>query len=52
MKATKMSKYKFETIQIHAGQENSDPVTDARAVLIYLSSSYVFHNSEHTADLF
>lgn len=46
-----MSKYKFETIQIHAGQENSDPVTDARAVLIYLSSSYVFHNSEHTADL-
>lgn len=47
-----MSKYRFETIQIHAGQENPDPVTDARAVPIYLSSSYVFHNSEHAADRF
>ena len=47
-----MSKYKFETVQIHAGQENPDPTTDARAVPIYLSSSYVFHNSKHAADRF
>ena len=47
-----MSNYRFETIQIHAGQENPDPTTDARAVPIYLSSSYVFHNSEHAADRF
>lgn len=47
-----MSNYKFETIQIHAGQENPDPTTDARAVPIYLSSSYVFHNSQHAADRF
>lgn len=38
---------KFETLQLHAGQENPDPVTDARAVPIYQTSSYVFHNSEH-----
>ena len=44
--------FKFETIQLHAGQENPDPVTDARAVPIYLTSSYVFHNSEHAADRF
>ncbi len=44
--------YKFETIQLHAGQENPDPVTDARAVPIYLTSSYVFHNSQHAADRF
>ena len=43
---------KFETRQLHAGQENPDPVTDARAVPIYLTSSYVFHNSEHAADRF
>ncbi|MBQ1172809.1 MAG: O-acetylhomoserine aminocarboxypropyltransferase/cysteine synthase [Lachnospiraceae bacterium] len=43
---------KFETKQLHVGQESSDPVTDARAVPIYLTSSYVFHNSEHAADRF
>ena len=45
-------KFKFETLQLHVGQENPDPVTDARAVPIYLTSSYVFHNSEHAADRF
>ena len=35
---------KFETLQLHVGQESPDPVTDARAVPIYLTSSYVFHN--------
>ena len=44
--------FKFETKQLHIGQENPDPVTDARAVPIYLTSSYVFHNSEHAADRF
>ena len=44
--------FKFETLQLHVGQEQADPVTDARAVPIYLSSSYVFHNSEHAADRF
>ena len=43
---------KFETKQLHIGQESPDPVTDARAVPIYLTSSYVFHNSEHAADRF
>ena len=43
---------KFETRQLHVGQENPDPATDARAVPIYLTSSYVFHNSEHAADRF
>ncbi len=38
---------KFETLQLHVGQENADPATDARAVPIYQSSSYVFHNSDH-----
>lgn len=47
-----MSNYKFETLQLHAGQEQPDPVTDARAVPIYLTSSYVFHNSQHAADRF
>lgn len=47
-----MSKYKFETLQVHAGQENPDPVTDARAVPIYASTSFVFHNSQHAADRF
>lgn len=36
---------KFETLQLHIGQEEADPVTDARAVPIYATSSYVFHNS-------
>ncbi len=44
--------FKFETKQLHVGQESPDPVTDARAVPIYLTSSYVFHNSEHAADRF
>ena len=44
--------YKFETLQLHVGQENADSATDARAVPIYLTSSYVFHNSKHAADRF
>ena len=44
--------FKFETLQLHVGQESPDPVTDARAVPIYLTSSYVFHNSQHAADRF
>ena len=43
---------RFETLQLHVGQENPDPVTDARAVPIYQTSSYVFHNSEHAAARF
>ena len=42
-----MSKYRFETLQLHVGQENPDPATDARAVPIYQTTSYVFKNSEH-----
>ena len=42
----------FETRQLHIGQEEADPVTDARAVPIYASTSYVFHNSQHAADRF
>ena len=45
-------KYRFETLQLHAGQENPDPATGARAVPIYLTSSYVFNNSKHAADRF
>ena len=44
--------FKFETLQLHVGQESPDPVTDARAVPIYQSSSYVFRNSQHAADRF
>ncbi|WP_312093991.1 O-acetylhomoserine aminocarboxypropyltransferase/cysteine synthase family protein [Aminipila sp.] len=44
--------FKFETLQLHVGQERPDPVTDARAVPIYQTSSYVFHNSEHAAARF
>ncbi|MBQ8923420.1 MAG: O-acetylhomoserine aminocarboxypropyltransferase/cysteine synthase [Lachnospiraceae bacterium] len=44
--------FKFETKQLHVGQEVPDAVTDARAVPIYLTSSYVFHNSQHAADRF
>ena len=43
---------KFETLQLHVGQESPDPVTDARAVPIYQTSSYVFRNSEHAAARF
>lgn len=45
-------KFKFETLQLHVGQEQPDPVTDARAVPIYQTSSFVFHNSQHAADRF
>ena len=47
-----MSNYKFETLQLHVGQEQPDPATDARAVPIYQTTSYVFHNSQHAADRF
>ena len=47
-----MSNYKFETLQLHVGQEKADPVTDARSVPIYATTSYVFHNSQHAADRF
>ncbi len=45
-----MSKYKFETLQIHVGQEKPDPAADARAVPIYATTSYVFHRPPHAAD--
>ena len=47
-----MSAYRFETLQLHVGQEQADPATDARAVPIYQTTSYVFHNSKHAADRF
>ena len=47
-----MSNYKFETLQLHVGQEQADPTTDARAVPIYQTTSYVFHNAQHAADRF
>ena len=47
-----MSNYKFETLQLHVGQEQADPATDARAVPIYQTTSYVFHNSAHAAARF
>jgi len=47
-----MSQYKFETLQLHVGQEQPDPATDARAVPIYQTTSYVFRNSRHAADRF
>ena len=47
-----MSNYKFETLQLHVGQEQPDPATDARAVPIYQTTSYVFHNSAHAAARF
>lgn len=47
-----MSKYKFETLQVHVGQEQPDPATDSRAVPIYQTTSYVFRNSQHAADRF
>ena len=46
------NKYRFETLQLHVGQEQPDPVTDARAVPIYQTTSYVFRNSQHAADRF
>ena len=47
-----MSNYKFETLQLHVGQETPDPASDARAVPIYATTSYVFRNSQHAADRF
>ena len=44
--------YRFETLQLHVGQEQADPATDARAVPIYQTTSYVSHNSQHAADRF
>ena len=52
MSTLKERNLKFETLQLHVGQEEADPVTDARAVPIYQTSSYVFHNSQHAADRF
>lgn len=47
-----MSDYRFETLQLHVGQEEADPATDSRAVPIYQTASYVFHNSAHAAARF
>ena len=47
-----MSDYKFETLQLHVGQEQADPATDSRAVPIYQTTAYVFHDSQHAADRF
>ena len=47
-----MSNYRFETLQVHVGQEQPDPVSDARAVPIYATTSYVFHSAQHAADRF
>ncbi|MBQ9332927.1 MAG: O-acetylhomoserine aminocarboxypropyltransferase/cysteine synthase [Lachnospiraceae bacterium] len=47
-----MSDYRFETLQLHVGQEQPDPASDARAVPIYQTTSYVFRNSKHAADRF
>ncbi|MCR5545319.1 MAG: O-acetylhomoserine aminocarboxypropyltransferase/cysteine synthase [Lachnospiraceae bacterium] len=47
-----MSNYKFETLQLHVGQEEADSATDSRAVPIYQTTSYVFHNSQHAKDRF
>ena len=52
MSTLKDRKLHFETLQLHVGQESADPVTDARAVPIYATTSYVFHNSQHAADRF
>ena len=52
MSTLKERKLKFETLQLHVGQEEADPVTDARAVPIYQTSSYVFDYSQLAADRF
>ena len=49
---TIMSEYKFETLQLHAGQEEADKSTNSRAVPIYQTTSYVFNSVEHAANLF
>jgi O-acetylhomoserine (thiol)-lyase len=52
IRMSEQRKYKFETLQLHVGQEEADPTTDARAVPIYQTTSYVFHNSQHAEDRF
>ena len=52
MKMSEKRNYRFETLQLHVGQEEADPATDARAVPIYQTTSYVFRNSQHAADRF
>ncbi|MDE5948722.1 MAG: O-acetylhomoserine aminocarboxypropyltransferase/cysteine synthase, partial [Prevotella sp.] len=52
MKKESLGKLHFETLQLHVGQENPDPATDARAVPIYQTTSYVFRNAQHAADRF
>ena len=47
-----MSEYRFETLQLHVGQEQADPATDSRAVPMYQTTSYVFHDSAHAAARF
>ncbi|HRL80656.1 MAG TPA: PLP-dependent transferase, partial [Propioniciclava sp.] len=47
-----MSEYRIETLAVHAGQEMPDPATNARAVPIYQTTSYVFDDTQHAADLF
>ena len=47
-----MSDYRFETLQLHVGQEQADPASDARAVPIYATTSYVFRNCQHASDRF
>ena len=47
-----MPNYRFETLQVHHGQEHADPASDARAVPIYATTSYVFHSAQHAADRF
>lgn len=49
---TTQNKLHFETLQIHVGQETADPATDSRAVPIYQTTSYVFHNAQHASDRF
>ena len=52
MSKNEVRKLKFETLQLHVGQENPDPATDSRAVPIYQTTSYVFRNCEHAAQRF
>ena len=52
MEDKKMAGYKFETLQVHVGQETADPTTDARAVPIYATTSYVFKDSAQAAGRF
>ena len=47
-----MSNYKFDPLQLHVGQETADPATDSRAVPIYATTSYVFHDCAHAAARF